>query len=125
MSHVYDEEYQRIIKITADSLGIDIKEGVYLQTSGPNYETPAEVNMYRNLGADAVGMSTAVEALFANALGIRVAGISCLTNMAAGISSEPLSHEEVQRMADKAAESFELLVKNVIIAMSRQDKQTG
>ena len=86
------------------------REGVYLQFTGPNYETPAEIRMGRMLGADAVGMSTACEAIAAKHIGMGVCGISCISNMAAGISDRPLSHSEVQETADRVAPDFQALV---------------
>lgn len=110
MSEVYDSAFVGIIEKAAEELGIDLKKGIYLQTTGPQYETPAEIRMFRNLGADAVGMSTTVEAVAARHAGVKVAGISCITNMAAGISGEPLSHEEVKETADRVKDDFEKLL---------------
>lgn len=90
--------------------GMLLREGVYAQLSGPSYETPAEIRMLRAMGADAVGMSTACEAIAARHAGMEVAGISCITNMAAGILDQPLNHEEVQETADKVKQSFGRLV---------------
>ena len=110
MSEVYDRTFVGIIEKAAEELGIDLKKGIYLQTTGPQYETPAEIRMFRKLGADAVGMSTTVEAVAARHAGVKVAGISCITNMAAGISGEPLSHEEVKETADRVKDEFEKLL---------------
>lgn len=110
MSEVYNKALQKVIQKTAKSLKISLKKGVYIQLSGPNFETPAEVQMCKILGADAVGMSTACEALAANHMGMKVCGISCISNQAAGISSQPLSHQEVQEMADMAAPRFQRLI---------------
>lgn len=110
MSEVYDRKLQDIVKATAGQLGIKLQEGVYLQLTGPSFETPAEIRMCRTLGADAVGMSTAVEAIAARHLGMRVCGISCISNLACGMTDNPLSHEEVQEMADKAAPKFKRLI---------------
>ena len=115
MSNVYSKELVSEIKTAAAQCKIDIKEGVYLQTTGPNYETPAEIRMYKLLGADAVGMSTAVEAMAAVHAGVSVAGISCITNKAAGLSDKQLSHEDVQAVADKVKNDFENLVKTLIL----------
>ena len=117
MTYVYDREYINLAHSIANELGIDLKDGVYLQTTGPQYETPAEIKMFRTLGADAVGMSTAVEALYAHAIGLRVCGISCITNMAAGITSSKLSHKEVQMTADKAGLDFRQLIESIISRM--------
>lgn len=110
MTHIYDIELQKLIRKTASEEKIDLKEGVYLQTTGPNFESPAEIRMYAVLGADAVGMSTACEAIAARHAGLRVCGISCVSNMASGISDEELSHLDVQAVANQRAEEFERLV---------------
>lgn len=114
MSYIYDRELQEIIRKTAEEEEIPVQEGVYVQTSGPNYESPAEIRMFASLGADAVGMSTAGEALAARHAGIRVCGISCISNMASGISKEKLSHKDVQETADRRAKDFERLVTQII-----------
>lgn len=114
MSTVYDRTLQEKIRQAAAATGFDIKEGVYVQLTGPSYETPAEIRMLRKIGADAAGMSTVVEAIAANHMGLRVAGISCITNMAAGILDQPLNHEEVKATADMVKEKFEELVMEFI-----------
>lgn len=114
MSKVYNRELQALILQSAKEVNIDIKKGVYVQWPGPTYETPTEIKMFRILGADAVGMSTVCEAIAANHMGLKVAGISCLTNMAAGILDQPLSHEEVQECADQVKDKFELLMETII-----------
>ena len=91
-----------------------MKEGVYLQTTGPNFESPAEIKMYAMIGAHAVGMSTACEAIAARHAGVKVCGISCISNMASGLSDEELSQLDVQAVADRRAEEFERLVTKVI-----------
>lgn len=113
MSHVYDEDLQDVIRETAKENEIAIQEGVYVQFSGPCYETPAEIRMFSNFG-DAVGMSTAVEAIAANHCGMKICGISCVCNLAAGMNPTPLSHKEVQEAADMAAPKFKKLVTGVI-----------
>ncbi|HJD41884.1 MAG TPA: purine-nucleoside phosphorylase [Candidatus Mediterraneibacter quadrami] len=110
MTHVYDEEVRRWIEETAQEEDIPLQKGVYLQTTGPNFESPAEIRMYGLLGADAVGMSTACEAIAARHAGVRVCGISCISNMASGISEEELSHLDVQSVADQRSGEFERLV---------------
>lgn len=110
MSEVYDRKLRDMIKDAANDLNIPLKEGVYVQTTGPNYETPQEIRMYKVLGADAVGMSTAVEAMAANHMGMKVCGISCISNLAAGISPTPLTHAEIQETADRVAPLFKQLV---------------
>ena len=114
MSEVYNRGIRETIAAAADKLGIKLHEGVYLQTSGPNFETPAEIRAYGILGADVVGMSTACEAIAANHMGIKVCGISCISNLAAGISKTALTHEEVQETADIAAPNFRALVTEAI-----------
>lgn len=115
MSDIYKKDLQEILRQTAGELGITLKEGVYIQLSGPNYETPQEVRMCRILGADAAGMSTAAEAVAANHMGMKVCGISCISNMACGILNQPLSHEEVQETADRVSGEFKRLVTAAIV----------
>jgi len=117
MSDTYDRELRGILKETARRLDIPLQEGVYLQFTGPQYETPAEIRMARTLGADAVGMSTACEAVAANHMGMKICGISCITNMAAGVTDSPLSHDEVQETADRTAPLFKLMVTESIAAI--------
>ena len=117
MSEVYNKAVRSKIRSAADDLGIKLHEGVYIQASGPNFETPAEIRAFAALGADVVGMSTACEAVAANHMGMKVCGISCISNLAAGISKTPLTHEEVQEMADMAAPRFKALVSAAIAAM--------
>lgn len=114
MSEVYSARIRDIIKRESEVLGITLKEGVYVQLTGPAYETPAEIRMCRAWGADAVGMSTACEAMAAHHMGMEVCGISCITNMAAGMSSKQLDHKEVQEMADRVAGQFKLLMTAII-----------
>ena len=114
MSEVYRKDLQKIIKETASEHGIKLQEGVYAQLTGPSFESPAEIKALSLLGVDAVGMSTVVEAIVANHMGIKVCGISCISNLAAGISTNPLSHEEVQEAANVAAPAFEKLVTEVV-----------
>lgn len=120
MSNVYDTKLQKVIRRTAALNDIDIQEGVYIQLTGPNYETLAEVRMCRALGADAVGMSTACEAVAANHMGMMICGISCISNMASGISPNPLSHVEVQEVADRVAPLFKKLVTESIKNISKE-----
>ena len=115
MSSVYDKELCAVIKDVAKSEGIDLKEGVYAQLTGPSFESPAEIRMLGALGADAVGMSTVVEAIAANHMGMRICGISCVCNLAAGISKKPLTHDEVQEAANAAAPKFKKLVASSIV----------
>lgn len=117
MSEVYSKELQDIIRAASVKCDIPLKEGVYVQLTGPNYETPAEIRMCRTWGGDAVGMSTACEAMAANHMGIKVCGISCITNMAAGILPQKLDHKEVQETADQVADTIRRLIRAVIDTM--------
>lgn len=119
MSEVYNKDLQEIIRETAKEEQIPLQEGVYLQFTGPNYESPAEVRLAGILGADAVGMSTACEAIAANHMGMKICGISCISNLACGISEAPLNHEEVQKTADEKAPLFERLVTKSIVKMCK------
>ncbi len=115
MSSIYRKELQDIIRQEAQKCDIKLLEGVYVQLTGPSFEAPAEIRMLRTLGADAVGMSTVVEAIAANHCGMKVCGISCICNLAAGLSPNPLTHDEVQEAADGAAPRFKKLVTQSII----------
>ena len=119
MSEIYNRNLIHIARKCAVDLEIDLKEGTYLQFTGPAYESPQEVAMARILGADAVGMSTACEAVAANHMGMQIIGISCISNLACGISPEPLSHAEVQKSADEAAPRFQALVTEIIKEIGR------
>ena len=114
MSNLYNKNLQDLIMKVAKQSGIEIKSGVYMQLTGPSFETPAEIRAFRTLGADAVGMSTACEAIAAKHMGMDVCGISCITNMAAGILDKPLTHEEVQETADRVAKAFKQLITGII-----------
>lgn len=115
MSQVYDAELQEKIRKAAKENAIFLQEGVYAQLTGPSFESTAEIRMLRALGCDAVGMSTVVEAIAACHCGMRVCGISCICNLAAGMSANPLSHEEVQAAADEAAPRFAKLVTEAVM----------
>lgn len=117
MTHIYDSELCSLIRSVAEEENISLQEGVYIQTSGPNFESPAEIRMYSVLGADAVGMSTACEAIAARHAGVKVCGISCISNMASGLSEEELSHLDVQQVADQRAGEFERLITACISRM--------
>ncbi len=117
MTHVYDPALCDLVRDTAAKLDIGVQEGVYCQLTGPTYETPAEIRMLGILGADSVGMSTACEATAGHHAGMRVCGISCITNLAAGISPTPLSHQEVFDTANRVAPYFRKLVRASIEAM--------
>ena len=114
MSDVYSARMREVIKKIAEDMGIKLQEGIYVQLTGPNYETPAEVQMCKGWGGDAVGMSTACEAMAACHMGMEVCGISCITNLAAGMSDEKLNHAEVQETADRVAKQFKELITGVI-----------
>lgn len=117
MSNVYNSDMCRIVRETAKKNNIPIKEGVYVQLTGPSYETPAEIRMLRTMGADAVGMSTCCEAIAANHCGFKVCGISCISNMACGVTDKPLSHSEVQETADRVAPVFKEFIKEIVKAV--------
>lgn len=119
MSHVYDPRLCGLIRDTAKELGIPLREGTYIQLTGPNFETPHEVKMCRLLGADAVGMSTACEAVAANHMGMRICGISCISNLCCGMTENPLTHAEVQETADRVAPLFKKLITETIMRMGR------
>ena len=119
MSHVYDLELQDIIRNVAKKLNTDLKEGIYAQLTGPSFESPAEITMLHTLGVDAVGMSTVVEAIAANHMGMKICGISCVCNLAAGLSKTPLTHEEVQAAANQAATKFKALVTEAITGFEK------
>ena len=114
MSDAYDAELRKVVRETALAEGIPLQEGVYAGLLGPSYETPAEVRMLERLGADAVGMSTVPEVITARAIGVRCFGVSCLTNHAAGISPQPLSHHEVMETTERVGGRFRALVQSVI-----------
>jgi purine-nucleoside phosphorylase len=110
MTQIYDLELQGLLKAAAKDMNIDVKEGVYVQASGPNFESPAEIKMFAALGIDAVGMSTTCEALVARHAGIRVAGVSCISNLASGISEVELSHDDVQSIANERGSELEQFI---------------
>ena len=110
MSEVYDKELRNRILEAGETEGVSLRTGVYCQCTGPSFESPAEIRMLQRLGVDAVGMSTVIEAIAARHAGLRVAGVSCISNMAAGISNTPLTHAEVQETADKTAPKFTALM---------------
>ena len=118
MSKVYNPELQDVIRRTAKECGIPLHEGIYVQLTGPSFESPAEIRMLRGLGADAVGMSTVVEAIAANHMGMKICGISCVANLAAGMTDNPLTHEEVQEASNKAAPLFRQLITESIASFA-------
>lgn len=118
MSAVYSPELQELVVDEAKAIEVEVRRGIYGALSGPSYETPAEIHLLRNLGADAVGMSTVPEAIVARHMGLDVLGISCITNMAAGISDEPINHEEVMATGNRVRETFAELLRRVIGAIN-------
>ena len=114
MTEVYSREYQNKLYTIAQNHNIAVKQGVYIQASGSNYETPAEVRMFQRMGADAVGMSTACEAMTGKYLGLAVCGLSIVTNKACGMSSIPLSHTDVQKIAEQATLKVSVIVRDFI-----------
>lgn len=120
MSNIYDRDLREIVRNAAKDLGIPLQEGVYIQLTGPNYESPAEIRMVRTLGADAVGMSTACEAIAANHCGLKTVGISCISNLACGITDKPLTHKEVQKTADRVAPLFKKLITESVIRLGSE-----
>ena len=114
MTAIYAKALRKIALTAAQKLGIDLKEGIYSYCKGPSYESPAEIKALRAMGADAVGMSTVPEAIVARHMGMRVLGISCITNMAAGVLDQPLNHEEVMETGKQAEHKFSGLVSDII-----------
>ncbi|AQS56621.1 MAG: purine-nucleoside phosphorylase [Novibacillus thermophilus] len=114
MSEAYDRTLRKLAREVASEQGIRLQEGVYAGVTGPSYETPAEIRMLRTLGGDAVGMSTVPEVIVARHMGMRVLGISCITNMAAGVLDQPLSHEEVMETAERVRGTFMTLVTEIV-----------
>jgi purine-nucleoside phosphorylase len=114
MSEVYSRDLQEQVGEIARDMGVIVRRGVYAALAGPSYETPAEIHMLRAFGADAVGMSTVPEAIVARQMGMKVLGISCITNMAAGISENPINHEEVMETGERVRETFTELLRRVI-----------
>jgi purine-nucleoside phosphorylase len=114
MTHAYDKSYRELARAEAGKLGMTLHEGIYAALLGPSYETPAEIRYLRTIGADLVGMSTALEVIAARQMGIKVLAISCVTNMAAGILDKPLSHQEVMETGERVRESFEALLRAVL-----------
>ncbi len=117
MSNAYDRELRAMLHLAGDALGIALRDGVYAMLAGPAYETPAEVRMLRALGADAVGMSTVPEVTVARMLGMRVAGVSCITNLAAGIQAAPLDHQDVLDTTARVATKFQALVRAFVAGL--------
>jgi purine-nucleoside phosphorylase len=119
-TRIYDPELRSLLKQSARKLKITIAEGVYLAVPGPAYETPAEIRAFKKLGADAVGMSTVPEAILANAAGLKVLGLSLISNPAAGLGTSPLDHEEVRRTGRKSSDKIRILIKELWNAMAKE-----
>lgn len=117
MTQGYDKNLLELAKETGEKLHIELEEGVYAAVTGPSYETPAEIRYLRTIGSDAVGMSTVPEVIVANHSGMAVLGISCITNMAAGVTGEKLSHDEVIETADKVRDNLKALIINILKRM--------
>jgi purine-nucleoside phosphorylase len=124
MTHAYAKVYREIGREEAAKLGMTLHEGVYAALAGPSYETPAEIRYLRIIGADLVGMSTAFEAIAARHMGIKVLAISCVTNMAAGILDQPLSHQEVMETGERVKTSFEALLRAVLPRIEQAEAST-
>jgi purine-nucleoside phosphorylase len=118
MTNVYSHELQEIAVAEAKDMGVEIRRGIYAALSGPSYETPSEIHLLRNFGADAVGMSTVPEAIVARHMDLEVLGISCITNMAAGISDDPINHEEVIATGDRVRATFTELLRRVVVRVN-------
>lgn len=125
MSEVYSRELQEFVIEEARGLGVTVRRGIYAALAGPSYETPAEIHMLRAFGADAVGMSTVPEAIVARHMGMKVLGISCVTNMAAGITENPINHEEVMETGERVRETFTQLLRKVIARAATGDTRQG
>ncbi|RLE16802.1 MAG: purine-nucleoside phosphorylase [Acidobacteria bacterium] len=106
MTHAYNPEFSRLLLECGKALGVEMREGVYAALTGPSYETPAEIKMLRTMGADAIGMSTVPEVIVARHAGLKVCGVSCVTNLAAGVTDQPLSHAEVLETGEKVKYDF-------------------
>jgi purine-nucleoside phosphorylase len=120
MSGVYSPALQELVVDEAKAIGVEVRRGIYGGLSGPSYETPAEIHLLRNLGADAVGMSTVPEAIVARHMDMEVLGISCITNMAAGISDEPIDHAEVMATGDRVRGTFTQLLRRIVTAINNR-----
>lgn len=120
MTETYNNQLKSLFKTAAKNIGIELKNGIYAGVLGPTYETPAEIRMYKTLGGDLVGMSTVPEAIAAHHAGLKVGGIACVTNMAAGISHEKLSHDDVKEVALRAMQKFSDLLTETVKEIGKQ-----
>ena len=125
MSEAYDRRYRALARAAAAQLGLSLPEGVYAALPGPSYETPAEIRYLRSIGADLVGMSTVPEVIVANHMGMRVLGISCVTNLAAGLREQKLSHEEVLETGARATDNLVALLRAVIPRIAHETESTS
>ena len=123
MTEVYSRDYQEIAVGEAHAMGLELRRGIYAALSGPSYETPAEIRMLRTLGADAVGMSTVPEAIAAHQMGVNILGISCITNMAAGVIGEPINHNEVIETGERVRDTFKELLRRIIPKLTSVTQQ--
>ena len=114
LTSVYDPELQNIAIAEARAMGLELRRGVYAALTGPSYETPAEIHMVRTLSADAVGMSTVPEAIVARHMNMKIVGISCITNLAAGVSNRPIDHSQVMAIGERVRERFTELLRRII-----------
>src|SRR5690606_28082396 len=122
MTRAYHPVLRKLLAGVAKSQGISLQQGVYAQVTGPTYETPAEIQMLRAVGADAVGMSTVPETIVARHMGVHVAGVSCITNLAAGVDNAPLSHDEVAEVAGRARAAFPRLVEDFLPRAAKAER---
>lgn len=122
MTEVYSREYRQVAQEVASELGIQLQAGVYMALQGPNYETPAEIRLMRLLGADAVGMSTVPEAIVARQMGMKILGISLITNAAAGVQDTPINHEEVMKTGEYVSEQFRHLLSRIIERIGKDEE---
>jgi len=118
MSTVYSPALQEIVMEEARDMGTEVRRGVYAALTGPSYETPAEIHLMRNCGADAVGMSTVPEAIVARHMDMEVLGISCITNLAAGVTDEPINHEDVMATGNRVSATFTQLLRRVVVKLN-------
>jgi len=120
MTMAYDERLKELMRKSAGQVGIDLKQGVYMMFSGPQFETPAEIRFARTIGADAAGMSTVPEVIIARHCGMRICAVSCITNLAAGMLSQPLSHSEVMETGERAKHTFSQLIDGFFLLLSNE-----
>ena len=120
LTSVYAPELQSVVIEAGSAMGLELRRGIYAALSGPSYETPAEIHMVRTLGADAVGMSTVPEAIVARHMGMNVVGISCITNLAAGVSNRPIDHSQVMQIGERVRGAFTELLQRIVPRLTGQ-----